>query len=66
MGSVDKVSGEVLGQAIDVAVLRKGLDVMEANGEAAVELIESAGEVTQKAPPISKSPHLGQLVDFYA
>jgi len=65
MSSVENLKGEALAQAIDVAVLRKGLDVVEAQGEAAVELIEQAGEVASQAPVRAHSAELGQLIDFY-
>ena len=65
MSSVENLRGEALAQAIDVAVLRKGLDTVEAQGEAAVELIEEAGEVVEQAPLKAHSGELGQLIDIY-
>jgi len=65
MSDISAVKGEALRQAVDVAVLREGLDTMEMQGEAAVELIESAGDVIQEAPPPPQSLHSGQLIDIY-
>ncbi len=60
---ITNLKGEALQQAVEVAVLRKGLDTIEAQGEAAVELIEQAGV---PAPPVlAKNPALGQLIDTY-
>ncbi len=65
MSDVSAVKGEALRQAVDVAVLREGLDAMEMQGEAAVELIESAGDVVEEPPPVPQSLHSGQLIDIY-
>ena len=48
MSSIGSLKGEALDQAIEVAVMKKGLEAAEMEGEAAVALIEQAGEV---APP---------------
>ncbi len=67
MSSVS-LKGEVLGRALDVAVAKKGLEAIEMQGEAAVDLIEQAGEVARsaKAPPVrARASHLGQLIDTY-
>ena len=66
MSSVGAVSGEALQQAVDVAVLRKGLDVQEAQGEATVQMIEQAGAAA--APQRVRAgghPDLGNLIDTY-
>ncbi|MCP4604067.1 MAG: putative motility protein [Proteobacteria bacterium] len=65
MSSVGSLKGEAVQQAIDVAVLRKGLDVAEMQGEAAVELIENSGVDVAPPPVTPKSLHLGQLIDTY-
>ena len=65
MSSVGSLQGEALQQAIEVAVMKKGLDAAEMQGEAAVELIEQAAAV---APPPVVAPgrgHLGNLIDTY-
>lgn len=62
------LKGELLGRALDVAVAKKGLETVEMQGEAAVQLIEQAGEVakTAKAPPVrAHASHLGRLIDTY-
>lgn len=66
MSSVGALKGEALQQAVEVAVLRKGLDVQEAQGEAAVQLIEQAGAAA--APRRVRAgghPDLGNLIDTY-
>jgi hypothetical protein len=47
---------------MEVATLKKGLDNMKMEGQAAVELISSASPPVRVASP----PHLGTMVDFYA
>ena len=66
MSSVGALNGEALQQAVEVAVMRKGLDAQEAQGEASVKLIEQAGEVA--APQRVRAgghPDLGNLIDTY-
>lgn len=60
-----RLNPDALHLSMEVATLRKGLDTMKMKGDAAVDLIESAGAA---APPVrAASPsHLGNLVDFYA
>ncbi len=65
MSDICAVKGGSVRQAVDVAVLREELETMEMEGEAAVELIESAGAVAEQAPPASRSLHLGQMIDMY-
>ena len=52
-------------EMIDVAVMRKGLDSQKMQGEAAVKLIEEAGEVAPAPPPSARGAGLGQLIDIY-
>jgi len=59
---IGKLSPELTQAAIDVAVARKGLDNMKEQGEAAVELIDSAAVA---APPVARSAGKGTLVDVY-
>jgi hypothetical protein len=64
MSSVGPVNGDALQQAIDVAVLRKGLDAQEMEGQASVQLIEQAGAAA--APRRAGGhPDLGNLIDTY-
>ncbi len=65
MSSIGNIEGEAFQQAVDVAVLRKGLDVAEMQGEAAVELIESAGDAAAPPPVMPKGLRMGQLIDVY-
>ncbi len=66
MSSVGPLKGEALQQAIEVAVLRKGLDAQEMEGEAAVKLIEQAGTAAAPGPLRSGGhPDLGNLIDTY-
>lgn len=59
-----RLSPDALRLSMEVATLRKGLDSMEMQGEAAVALIDS---VPTPAPIRVASPsHLGTMVDFYA
>jgi len=64
--AVGPLKGEALQQAVEIAVMRKGLDAVEMEGEAAVELIEQAGQI---APPRRARggghPDLGNLIDTY-
>lgn len=58
------VSSEMTGTAMDVAVMKKQKDIMQQQGQAAVDLIESA-----EAPPapvrVASAPGLGSLIDTY-
>jgi len=66
MSAVGPLKGEALAQAIDVAVMKKGLENVEMQGEAAVELIENAGETSHpRAVKAAKHPDLGNLIDTY-
>jgi hypothetical protein len=67
MSSIGSLKGEALNQAIDVAVMKKGLEAAEMEGEAAVSLIEQAGEVAPPPTPLRSSGHpdLGNLIDTY-
>ncbi len=68
MSDISSIKGEALHQAVEVAVLRKGLDAAEMEGEAAVRLIDQAGEVTVQSPPKVRPgghPDLGNLIDTY-
>jgi hypothetical protein len=66
MSPVGPLRGEALQQAVDVAVLKKGLDNMEMQGEATVKLIEEAGEAAApKTVRAAKHPDLGNLIDTY-
>ena len=59
---IGKLSPDLTQAAIDVAVARKGLDNMKEQGEAAVDLIDSAA-VTAPATP--RSAGKGTLIDVY-
>jgi hypothetical protein len=61
--NVGRLSPELAQAAIDVAVARKGLDNMKEQGEAAVELIDSA--VVASPPPVARSAGKGTLIDVY-
>ena len=66
MSSVDSLQGDALQQAVEVAVLKKGLDTEEMKGEAAVRLIEESGQAvapTRVRP--GGNPDLGNLIDVY-
>jgi hypothetical protein len=66
MSAVGPLKGEALAQAIDVAVMKKGLDNVEMQGEAAVKLIEDAGQAAApRAVRAPKHPDLGNLIDTY-
>ncbi len=64
IGAISAMQNAAVRQAIEVAVMRQGLDVQEAQGEAAVQLIEEAGQVTQAASAALASD-TGQLIDVY-
>ncbi|MBN2530105.1 MAG: putative motility protein [Deltaproteobacteria bacterium] len=58
------ISPEMTATAMDVAVMKKQKDVMEQQGQAAVELIQSA----QTAPEpvrVAATHGLGRLIDVY-
>ncbi|MCU0662834.1 MAG: YjfB family protein [Myxococcota bacterium] len=57
-----RLSTDSLRLSMEVATLKKGLDNMKMEGQAAVELISSASPPVRVASP----PHLGTMVDFYA
>lgn len=65
MSSVGSLKGEALQQAIDVAVMKKGLETAEMEGEAAVDLIEQAGDVAAPTLRAGGHPDLGNLIDTY-
>ncbi len=66
MSSVGPLKGEALQQAIEVAVMKKGLDNVEMQGEAAVQLIEDAGQVAAPTRAVKAGhPDLGNLIDTY-
>lgn len=66
MSSVGPLKGEALQQAIDVAVLKKGIENTEMQGEAAVQLIEEAGQAAQQTRAVKAGhPDLGNLIDTY-
>lgn len=66
MSSISPLRGEALQQAVDVAVLRKGLDAQKMEGEAAVQLIEQADAASPPQPMRSGNhPDLGNLIDTY-
>ena len=57
------------GFAIDVAIIRKSLDIQEFEGEAALALIDQAMAVqatTSLESPPSVEQHLGRMIDVYA
>jgi len=54
----------MLGYAIQIATIRKGLDVEKAVGEAALKLIDGAGQGTSLASPAPA--HIGKNLDIYA
>ena len=58
------ISPELTGAAMDVAVMKKQKEMIEQQGQAAVELIQSA----EAAPPpaqVASAPGLGSLIDVY-
>jgi hypothetical protein len=60
---VNGISPEMTATAMDVAVMKKHKEVMEQQGEAAVQLIQSA-----EAPPparVASPSGLGRLIDVY-
>lgn len=66
MSAVGSLRGEALQQAVDVAVLKKRLDAEKMQEEAAVRLIEDAGQVAETQSARSpKHPDLGRLIDIY-
>ena len=68
MSEIGSLKGEALHQAVEVAVLRKGLDAAEMEGEAAVKLIDQSGEVAASPPAKIRPgghPDLGNLIDTY-
>ena len=66
MSAVGSLRGEALQQAVDVAILKKGIDAEKMQGEAAVQLIEDAGQAVQTQSVRSpKHPDLGHLIDTY-
>lgn len=64
MSSVE-ASPEMVRSMIDVAVMKKGIDSQKVQGEAAVKLIEEAGEAVPQ-PVVARSSELGQMIDVYA
>ena len=58
------ISPELTGAAIDVAVMKKHKELVEQQGQAAVELIQSA-EAAQPPARVASSPGLGRMIDVY-
>lgn len=56
---------ELTGAAIDVAVMKKQKDMIEMQGEAAVELIDAAATAAQPPAQIASPPGIGSLIDVY-
>lgn len=50
----------------NAAVLRKQHDVAKAEGQAAVSLIESAGQITEQAAAVAAGPGVGTHIDLFA
>ena len=54
-------------QQVGVAVARKTLDAAEAQGEAAVSLLQAAADFQQQmVTTASPLPHLGKAIDVFA
>ena len=54
-------------QQVDVAVARKSLDAMEAQGQAAVSLLQDAAAFQdQMVAAASPLPHIGKALDVFA
>ena len=64
LGAISSMKNQALRQAMEIAVMREGLDAQKAEGEAAVKLIEAAGQVS-RAAATSLSSSSGQYVDRY-
>ncbi len=67
MSAVNQVmaaQNAALSTQIDTAMLRKSLDAMEAEGEAAVQLLQAAAE--QAAAMLASTPGMGKSVDVVA
>ncbi|MBN2717246.1 MAG: putative motility protein [Deltaproteobacteria bacterium] len=61
---MDRISPELTGAAMDVAVMKKQKEMIEQQGQAALELIQSA-EAPQQAARVASPPGLGSLIDVY-
>ncbi|MBN2340104.1 MAG: putative motility protein [Deltaproteobacteria bacterium] len=59
------ISPELTGAAIDVAMMKKQKDMIEQQGEAAVELIQSSGNVAPPPAQMVSPPGIGSLIDVY-
>jgi hypothetical protein len=61
------LSAAQLHQQVGVAVARKSLDAMEAQGQAAVSLLEEAASLQdQMVAAASPLPHIGKTLDTFA
>ena len=58
------ISPEITGAAIDVAMMKKQKEMVEQQGQAALELIQSAEPPAQPAR-VATAPGLGSLIDVY-
>ncbi|MBN2804321.1 MAG: putative motility protein [Deltaproteobacteria bacterium] len=59
------ISPQNLGQAFQVAVARKQLDSISMEGEAAVKLIESSGQMATPKSNYTPPPGLGSMIDVH-
>lgn len=62
---MDGISPGLTGTAIDVAMMKKQKDVIEQQGDAALELIESAGTAAPPPARMASPPGIGSLIDVY-
>lgn len=61
MSSLSIVQQQVVANQVNTAMMKKSLDMAKFQGQAMVELIESAGAISQVS---SKAPGLGKSLDI--
>ena len=59
------ISPEMTQMAINVAIAQKGKELIEQQGEAAVELIQSANVINPPPQATHSPPGIGSLIDTY-
>jgi hypothetical protein len=59
------ISPELTQAAINVAIAKKGKEVIEQQGEAAVQLIQSADVTSSPRQAVHSPPGIGSMIDIY-
>ena len=61
--SAGSIEGAALPQSLQIATLRKQNDAIEAEGKAAMKLLEGAAQVAKNA---NSDPEKGRVIDLHA